>query len=166
VSAATTRRFAAVFADLNRNPVVQAGDMLEVIIRSNAGSIVAGPIVRQIGMADIRKAYTDIIMRFGELRPKKSALAQNYPNPFNPDTWIPYQLAEDADVTIRIYSASGRLVRVLDLHHKSAGTYLSKHRAAHWDGKNDNGEPVSSGIYAYSIQAGDFTGVRKMVILK
>ena len=95
------------------------------------------------------------------------ALMQNYPNSFNPDTWIPYQLAEDVGVAIRIYDVTGRLVRALDLGHRPAGFYTTKDRAAYWDGKNEAGEQVSSGIYFYIIQAGgDFTATRKMVIAK
>ena len=95
-----------------------------------------------------------------------NGLPQNYPNPFNPDTWIPYQLAEDVDVTIRIYSAAGQLVGILDLGHKPAGLYTTKEKAAHWDGKNEAGEPVSSGVYFYTIQAGQFIAKGKMVIAR
>ena len=97
-------------------------------------------------------------------KPMKFALNQSYPNPFNPDTWIPYQVAEDVKVTIRIYNAAGRIVRTLDLGHRSAGFYVSKEKAAYWDGRNEAGERVSSGIYFYTIQAGEFTATRKMVI--
>jgi hypothetical protein len=97
---------------------------------------------------------------------KKNSLLQNYPNPFNPDTWIPYQLAEDADVTIRIYDISTRLIRTLNLGRKPAGSYADMSKAAHWDGKNEEGEKVSSGIYFYTIQAGEFRATRKMVMAK
>jgi len=98
--------------------------------------------------------------------PIVSALAQNYPNPFNPDTWIPYELAQSCDVKIVIYDIQGRLVRLLDLGHREIGQYITKEQAAHWNGRNDAGEAVSSGIYFYQIQAGDFKAMRKMVILK
>ena len=98
--------------------------------------------------------------------PKDSALLQNFPNPFNPDTWMPYQLKNDSDVIIRIYTVAGDLVRELDLGYKAAGIYLSKDRAAYWDGKDKFGTSVSSGIYFYSIKARDFSEVRKMIILK
>ena len=93
-----------------------------------------------------------------------TVLYPNYPNPFNPDTWIPYQLREDLDVAIRIYNAAGQHVRMLNLGHKPAGFYTEKAKAAYWDGKNEAGEQVSSGIYFYTIQAGDFTATKKMVI--
>lgn len=98
--------------------------------------------------------------------PKVSVLYQNYPNPFNPDTWIPYQLSDDVDVLIKIYTSAGRLVRMLNLGHKPAGFYADKGKAAYWDGKNEAGEHVASGVYFYTIKAGDFTDTRKMVIMR
>ena len=100
------------------------------------------------------------------LLPEETALLPNYPNPFNPETWIPYHLAEAADVTVHIYATGGTLVRTLVLGHQSAGIYQSRSRAAYWDGKNDLGEPVASGIYFYTLTAGNFTATRKMLIMK
>jgi len=98
--------------------------------------------------------------------PIKSALLQNFPNPFNPETWIPYKLALTSNVDIQIYNAKGQLVKRLFLGHKDAGCYLDKTSAAYWNGKNEMGEPVSSGVYFYQIRAGEFHTVRKMVINK
>ena len=98
--------------------------------------------------------------------PENTALLPNYPNPFNPETWIPYQLSEPADVTLRIYAANGVLVRTLALGQLPAGIYQSQSRALYWDGKNQFGEPVASGIYFYTLTAGDFTATRKMLIVK
>ncbi len=95
-----------------------------------------------------------------------SALLANYPNPFNPETWIPYQLSASADVSVSIYSVNGHLVRRLDLGHQSAGVYQSRSRAAYWDGRNTFGERVASGLYFYTLTAGDFTATRKMLIRK
>ena len=100
------------------------------------------------------------------LTPKETVLLPNYPNPFNPETWIPYQLAAATDVTVRVYAASGGLVRTLALGYQSAGTYQSRSQAAYWDGKNELGEPVASGIYFYTLSAGKFTATRRMVIRK
>lgn len=97
---------------------------------------------------------------------KNNALLQNYPNPFNPETWIPFQLMQDSDVTIRIYKATGELVRELDLGNNYAGIYVSKDRSAYWDGKDKFGTPVASGIYFYSIKTKDFSAVKKLTILK
>lgn len=100
------------------------------------------------------------------LTPKETALLANYPNPFNPETWIPYQLAKPADVSIAIYAIDGKLVRALDLGHLSVGIYESKSDAAYWDGKNEIGESVASGLYFYTLTAGEFTATRKMFIRK
>ena len=100
------------------------------------------------------------------LTPKKTTLLPNFPNPFNPETWIPYHLAKDADVTLHIYSMNGTLVRKLTFGHQAAGVYQSRSRAAYWDGKNEFGEPVASGVYFYTLTAGDFTATRKMLIRK
>ncbi len=94
-----------------------------------------------------------------------TAAFQNYPNPFNPETWIPYQLSEDSRVAIRIYSASGQMIRKLELGHKNAGSYVAKGMAAYWDGTTDAGESASSGVYFYNIQAGNYSGaIRKMTV--
>jgi len=106
--------------------------------------------------------------------PPKSKLLQNYPNPFNPETWIPYQLSEDANVQLFIYNLNGQIIRTLKLGFQPAGTYIDKSRAIYWDGRNDSGERVSSGVYFYGIKArpqekrraGNFSTTRKMVILK
>ena len=100
------------------------------------------------------------------LTPKETALLPNYPNPFNPETWIPYHLAENADVTLHIYAVNGTLVRMLTLGHQPAGIYQNRSRAAYWDGKNAVGESVASGVYLYTFTAGDFTATRKMLIVK
>jgi len=97
---------------------------------------------------------------------ERNALMQNFPNPFNPETWIPFQLKQDSNVEIRIYTGNGQLARILNLGQKQAGFYLDKERAAYWDGKNESGELVPSGIYFYSIKSGDFNAVRKLVVLK
>ena len=100
------------------------------------------------------------------LTPKQTALLPNFPNPFNPETWIPYHLAKGADVTLHIYAMNGALVRTLTLGHQAAGKYQNRSRTAYWDGKNAFGEPVASGLYFYTLTAGDFTATRKMLIQK
>ena len=101
-----------------------------------------------------------------EAPPKETVLLANYPNPFNPETWIPYQLSEAAEVTVTIHSSDGKLVRTLELGQMPAGAYSDKDRAAYWDGRNAQGEPVASGVYFYTLTAGDFSATRKMVIRK
>ena len=97
---------------------------------------------------------------------KRTALLQNFPNPFNPETWIPYQLAGAANVSITIYDVQGHHVRQIEVGERSAGVYLDKETAAYWDGRSDRGELTPSGIYFYQLQAGDYTAVRRLVILK
>ena len=100
------------------------------------------------------------------LTPETTALLANYPNPFNPETWIPYQLAKAADVTVTIYASDGWVVRTLTLGHQDAGMYHNRTQAAYWDGRNALGETVASGVYFYTLTAGDFAATRKMLILK
>ena len=118
-----------------------------------------GSLVFRQGIVKLEYLLTLII-------PEKTALLPNYPNPFNPETWIPYHLAEPADVTFTIYSIDGKVVRHLDLGHQAAGYYQSKARAAYWDGRNSVGERVASGLYFYTLTAGDFAATRKMLIMK
>ncbi len=100
------------------------------------------------------------------LTPETTALLANYPNPFNPETWIPYQLSKAADVTVSIYASDGNVVRTLALGHQAAGMYKNRTQAAYWDGKNELGESVASGLYFYTLTAGDFSATRRMLILK
>jgi hypothetical protein len=100
------------------------------------------------------------------IAPKEAVLFQSFPNPSNPETWIPYPLKDGSEVVIRIYSTSGKLMRQLNLGYMPSGLYTSSERAAHWDGKDMNGEWTASGIYFYSIQAGKFSDVKKLIILR
>ena len=116
------------------------------------------------GSLAFQRAIANLEQLLAALMPKDTALLANYPNPFNPETWIPYQLSEPAEVTLRIYTIKGELVRTLALGHQPAGLYQTRTRAAYWDGKNALGEPVASGIYFYTLTASKFTSTRKMLI--
>ncbi|MCY3722823.1 MAG: leucine-rich repeat domain-containing protein [Candidatus Poribacteria bacterium] len=118
------------------------------------------------GSAAFREGIAYLQSLLALLIPEETRLLPNYPNPFNPETWIPYQLSEPAGVTVRIYSVNGVLVRTLVLGHIPAGIYQSRNRAAYWNGRNEIGEPVASGLYFYTLTAGDFTATRKMLIRK
>lgn len=124
--------------------------------------------VEQLDLADTMSQRGILFLEqlLTALTPKETALLANYPNPFNPETWIPYHLATDAEVTLTIYDVSGNTVRALTLGHQSAGIYESRARAAYWDGRNNLGEPVASGVYFYTLTAGDFSATRKMLIRK
>ena len=118
-----------------------------------------GSLAFRVGIANLERLLDAML-------PDKTALLANYPNPFNPETWIPYHLAQPADVTLTIYDTKGTLVRQLDLGYQRAGHYTNKIRAAYWDGRNNLGETVGSGVYFYQLRAGDYSTLRKMVILK
>ena len=100
------------------------------------------------------------------LTPKETVLLPNYPNPFNPETWMPYHLADAADVHITIYDTNGAVVRQLDLGYQQAGYYADRVKAAYWDGRNESGEPVASGIYFYQLRASDYSATKRMAIVK
>ena len=100
------------------------------------------------------------------VEPYRFALMANYPNPFNPETWIPFELSRDADVTVRIYGLDGSIVRTLDLGYRPIGEYRARGSAAYWDGRNEAGERVASGVYVYELLAGEERAVRRMVISK
>jgi len=158
--------FAAAYADLSRKPVIEVGDRVEVAVLDSSGELVSGPYIHEVTLEGIRNAAMNVRLRMGHIIPEKSALLQNYPNPFNPETWIPFHLKNEASVSVRIYSINGQLIRTLDLGHRDAGIYASRSDAAYWDGKNESGEEVASGIYYYTIDAGDFYATRKMIVKK
>ena len=146
---------AILSVNLDREPI-------EVIVKdlNNPTGIALG--IAPIASAPVGSAPPSA----SSVRPEESVLLANYPNPFNPETWIPYQLSEPAEVSVSIYSVNGSLIRTLALGHQSAGVYRSRSRAAYWDGRNAFGERVASGLYFYTLTAGDFTATRKMLIRK
>ena len=166
--------FAAATADLTRRSVVQVGDVIEVRVIGPDGNIESQTLSVKVTPEHLTDAV--LSLRLDDIgQPTQNLLLQNYPNPFNPETWIPYQLSENTDVSISIYGTTGELVRTLSLGYQSAGFYNSRDRAAYWDGRNALGEPVASGVYFYtlstestrdSVTAGEFTTTRKMLILK
>ena len=123
---------------------------------------------RQLNLPDpnLQRGIRFLEILLQTLTPNETALLSNYPNPFNPETWIPYHLAKDAEVTVSIYTPNGTLVRTLTLGHQPAGIYQHRSRAAHWDGKNKFGEKVATGVYFYTLTTDDYTATRKMLILK
>ena len=173
---------AALPQDVNRDGVVDAKDILLVIaaLEGVAASPSAHPPAIETNLRDWlawakRHDMQDPIFRRGilvleqlltSMRPTATALLPNYPNPFNPETWLPYRLAKDADVTLTIYDTKGVLVRGLDLGFQSAGFYTDRGRAAYWDGRNENAESVASGVYVYELCAGNYCALRRMVIVK
>ena len=173
-------------ADVNGDGVVNVNDLILVagaINEPQAAPSLHPTALEMFTAADIRGWLTQAQgltltdpqlqsgIRFLEqllavLVPKETQLLPNYPNPFNPETWVPYHLAEDTEVTLTIYAIDGQVVRRLALGHQPAGMYQNRSRAAYWDGRNAFGEPVASGVYFYTLTAGDFTATRKMLIRK
>ena len=171
--------------DLNRDGVVSILDLVLVVREIDNTTAFAPPAVDAEGIdpamieAWIAQARLEddgsLVFKQGienlqnllaSLIPKKTALLRNYPNPFNPETWIPYQLAESAEVALTIYDMNGQVVRRLALGHQAAGMYRNRSRAAYWDGRNQLGESVASGLYFYTLTAGEFSATQRMLILK
>lgn len=93
--------------------------------------------------------------------PSNFEILQNYPNPFNPTTKIAYSLPKSENVSLIVYDISGKVIAKLIDNFQNAGTY-----SVTWNGKNTNGENVSSGVYFYEIKAGEFKATKKMLLLK
>ena len=157
--------FAAATADLSRRSVVEVGDVIEVDVIGPDRNVESHTLNFKVTPEDLANAVLSIRLD-GIGQPKLTQLLQNFPNPFNPETWIPYQLETSADVTLQIYDAAGDIVRTLDLGFKGQGFYMTRSTAAYWDGRNNLGEQVASGIYFYSLHTPDFSATRKMLILK
>ena len=157
--------FAAATADLARRSVVKVGDVIELRVIGPGGNVESQTLNIKVTPENLANAL--LAVKFDSIgKPSQNQLLQNYPNPFNPETWIPYQLTENSPISISIYDTSGKLIRTLSLGFQSAGFYNSRSRAAYWDGRNAHGEPVASGVYFYTLTAGDFTATRKMLIRK
>ena len=159
-------RFSVVFLDIVNNHSVNVGDIFKIDLSNADGTLKFESVRHIVTEEDIRHGRIALGELFARVIPKHSQLLQNYPNPFNPETWIPFQLSKDVDVTIKIYDVRGRIVRQLNLGYIPAGIYQTKAKAAYWNGANNLGERVSSGVYFYHIQADSFSASRKMVILK
>ncbi|MEO2004766.1 MAG: FlgD immunoglobulin-like domain containing protein, partial [Candidatus Poribacteria bacterium] len=159
-------RFATTFLSLGGEEY-RVGDTFDLRVVDPSGTFG--------GLRETRRVITREEMRNGRIDlgavllsavPDRSALLPNFPNPFNPETWIPFQLSTESAVKVSIYNAGAERIRSLDLGYLPAGTYASRTKAAYWDGSNEMGERVSSGVYFYRIEAGSFSEMRRMVILK
>ena len=148
------------------SPSILAMDGIEGLDPAMIQAWIERAQVEDDGSVAFREGIAYLQSLLASLIPEETALLPNYPNPFNPETWIPYQLSEPAEVALRIYSVNGTLIRTLALGQVPAGIYQSRSRAAYWDGRNNVGESVASGIYFYTLTAGDFTATRKLLIRK
>ncbi len=154
------------FVDTLKSHAARVGDVLEITAQSPSPLVGVVPIRHIVTIDDVKTSRLKLEALIAYEIPVETQLLPNYPNPFNPETWIPFRLAEGSNVTLTIYDAVGRLVRLIEVGHKPAAAYESKSKAIYWNGCNDQGERVASGFYFYSLLAGDFSATRKMLILK
>ena len=158
--------YSGTFVELSRH-AAKAGDVLEIVAHSPSPYVGVRPVPQIVVSAE--EVLTSRIklpdLELYEI-PSETVLLSNYPNPFNPETWIPYRLAKAAEVTLEIYDTNGRLVRSIDVGFKPVAVYESRASAIYWDGRNDNGESVASGLYFYQLATPSYRQLRRMVILK
>ena len=152
--------------DTETGQAARIGDILEISVRSPNPLIGVHPLRYTVTAEDVRRSRIQLPELTVYEIPAETELLRNYPNPFNPETWIPYRLAEDAVVTLTIYDTAGRVVRSIDVGYKPAAVYESRSKAVYWDGRNEFGEGVASGVYFYHLSAGDYSATRKMLIIK
>ena len=173
--------------DVNKDGEIDILDLLLVVVHFGESSVPATPSARATistehfdlvaqwltearlsndGSLDFQQGIAALEGLIDSVVPLETVLLTNYPNPFNPETWIPYDLAEDSDVEIHIYNVEGESIRRLSLGFQSAGTYRTRSRAAYWDGRNAVSEPVASGVYLYTLRAGRVNATRRMVIVR
>ena len=165
-SAEVSDGYNMTFVDLNDSHAARVGDVLEITADSPDPLVGIKPVRHIVTVDDVKNSRITLEDLIAYEIPAETELLRNYPNPFNPETWIPYHLSEDADVKLTIYDVNGALVRDIDVGHQTAAKYDTRSKAIYWDGRNQFGEQVASGIYFYSLEAGDFSATRKMVILK
>ncbi|MBF75800.1 hypothetical protein CMK20_16670, partial [Candidatus Poribacteria bacterium] len=162
--------FSATQISFQPEGLLSVNDVLEVEVALSNKDLRVRPIVYQVTREDLQNGFIMLPDLVAYQVPKYSELGHNYPNPFNPETWIPYQIATDSQVELKIYSSSGQLVRTIEIGYQTAGHYVSRQRAIYWDGCNDVGEPIGSGIYFYVLRLDSETENRifskKMTIVK
>ena len=176
-----------LLADVNGDGVVDIADLMIVATHFGEAANLSAPAslqsansshldvlerwLREARAADdgseiFRRGIGVLERLLNEIIPDKTALLHNYPNPFNPDTWIPYQLSEASNVSIMIHDTTGRVIKRFDLGYKLAGTYRTRANAAHWDGRNETGELVASGVYFVVLKARNYQETSRIVLLR
>ena len=158
--------YRSAVVDIETGRAATVRDVLEISARSPNPFIGVEPLRYTVTAEDVKQSLIQLPELVAYEIPAETQLLSNYPNPFNPETWIPYRLAEDAFVILTIYNLNGQVVRTIDVGHQTAAVYESRSKAVYWDGRNNVGETVASGVYFYHLSAGDYSFTRKMVILK
>ena len=158
--------YRSTVVDIETGHAATIGDILEISAQSPDPLVGVQPVQYTVTAEDVKRGLIQLSELVAYEIPAETELLANYPNPFNPETWIPYRLAEDAFVTLTIYDQTGQVIRTLELGHRIASAYESQSKAVYWDGRNEFGEQVASGVYFYHLSAGDYSATRKMVILK
>ena len=166
VTAPAEAGYRLTVVDIETGRAATIGDTLEISAQSPNPFIGVEPLRYTVTAEDVKQSLIQLPELVVYEIPAETQLLPNYPNPFNPETWIPYRLAEEALVTLTIYDQTGQVVRTLDVGHQIASVYENRSRAIYWDGRNDVGEQVASGVYFYHLSAGDYSATRKMLILK
>ena len=158
--------YRSTVVDIETGRAATVGDILEISAQSPNPFIGVKPLRYTVTAEDVKQSLIQLPELVAYEIPVETELLPNYPNPFNPETWIPYRLAEDAFVTLTIYDQTGQVVRTIDVGHQIAAVYENRSKAIYWDGRNNVGETIASGVYFYHLSAGDYSVTRKMVILK
>ena len=114
------------FVDLADSYAARVGDVLEITADSPSPLIGVQPVRHIVTVDDVKNSLIQLEDLIAYEIPAETELLRNYPNPFNPETWIPYRLAEDADVSLTIYDTSGALVRSIDIGHQTAAVYETR----------------------------------------
>ena len=155
-----------IFVDIETARAAQIGDILEISAQSTDSFINIQSLQYTITAEDVKRSRVELDNLIAYEIPAETELLANYPNPFNPETWIPYRLAEDANVMLTIYDVDGRMVQQIKVGQRTTGVYENRNKAIYWNGRNETGERVASGIYFYHLSAGKYSATRRMVILK
>jgi hypothetical protein len=162
--------FTATQVNFQEEHVISINDILQIEVMISDSQLKVSPVIYQVTSTDIRDGLISLPDLVAYQVPEYSALGRNYPNPFNPETWIPYQLATDSQVELTIYDSSGLPVRKIQLGYQTAGHYITRQRSAYWDGRNEIGETISSGIYFYVLKMDSAVESRtfsqKMIVIK
>ena len=155
--------FVGAFVDMNQQAVVSSDDTLTFEVVDSHGQVLTRLPNQHLTAEHIVQAHLHTMF---QASPHGTRLLPNFPNPFNPETWIPYVLAEPGEVVLRIFDVQGHLVRRFDLGYRSAGWYASRETAMHWDGSNEAGEHVSSGVYQVELLTRETVDCQRVMLRK